>query len=109
MQETEETEQNAKPPETVMTNEETDAKELHDRLHKASKDLPAMREMLEASVARLERTIKTAEEAKSKARVKEPELELGGAVATPGVGGKTSSRHAIATKYVRPSSPYLKQ
>ena len=105
-QDAEDTIDTHEPDDASMTNEEANAKELHDRLLKASKDLPMMREMLESSLARLERTVNTATEA-AKARPID-EIGIGEHVVTPGTGGKTAARHAVATKHVR-SSPYLKQ
>ena len=88
----------------ALVNEEAEAGELLSRLLKATSDLPGMRQTLESSVARLERTIENAEEAMENAKTRQADADD---VATPGAGGKTARRHAVATKHVRPS-PYLK-
>ena len=88
----------------ALANEEAEAGELLSRLLKATSDLPGMREALEGSVARLERTIENAEEAMENAKTRQADADD---VATPGAGGKTARRHAVATKHVRPS-PYIK-
>lgn len=88
-----------------MVGEAATASTLHSRLVKASKDIPALRDMLEKSVSRLERTVGNAEEVIEKAKT-QPSGDDD--VATPGAGGKTARRHAVATKLIR-SSPYLKQ
>ena len=92
--------------EAALVNEAATASTLHAKLLKASKDIPALRDMLEKSVSRLERTVGNAEEVLEKARSTQPNV-VDDDVATPGAGGKTARRHAVATKLIR-SSPYLK-